>query len=163
MHDHKNFCNIISRYYDVLIRTSLARCMYTYVNTLHGDPLRSVQVQRDSQSVYNYARDYWCLSSTDMLSVHLLYVIHHVHHHFHWSYCSVYMLHTGPPLQDLLLAWPQHQGRELCVQHTPLAQHCMAWYHAYVAISICPPWKRPPPDHYWLHFAIFSNPGQFSV
>ena len=27
-----------------------------------------------------------------------------LHHHFHWSYCSVYMLHTGPPLPDLLLA-----------------------------------------------------------
>ena len=38
----------------------------------------------------------------------------------------------------------------MCVQYTLLAQHCMAWTHAYVAISIHPPWERPPPDHYWL-------------
>ena len=40
-----------------------------------------------------------------------------LHYHFQWFYCSVCMLHTGPPLSDVLLAWPQHQGRELCVQH----------------------------------------------
>ena len=158
MHDHKNFCNIISRYYDVLIRTSLARCMYTYVNTLHGDPLQSRFKEIQSQSITMPVIIDVCQVLTCCQSTYFM-----LHHHFHWSYCSVYMLHTGPPLPDLLLAWPQHQGRELCVQHTPLAQHCMAWYHAYVAISIRPPWKRPPPDHYWLHFAIFGNRGQFSV
>ena len=30
----------------------------------------------------------------------------------------VHMLHTGPPLPDVLLAWLRHQGRDLCVQHT---------------------------------------------
>ena len=52
-------------------------------------------------------------------------------HLFHvtWSllivllFC-VYVPHTGPPLPDVLLAWPRHQGRELCVQHLLN----IAWY-----------------------------------
>ena len=52
-------------------------------------------------------------SNTIMLSVHLLHVTSSL-----WiSDCYVYMLHTGPSLPDVLLAWSQHQGKELCVQH----------------------------------------------
>ena len=66
------------------------------------------------------------------------------------------MLYTGPPLPDLLLAWPRHQGRELCIQHTPLAQQCMVWWHAYASINIHPPWKRPHPTiiGYFLPFLV---------
>ena len=90
-----------------------------------------------------------------------------LHHHFQWSYCSVYMLHTGPSLPDLLLAWPRHQGRKLCVQHTLLDQHCMAWWHAFVAISIHPPWKHPTPHQtiidYFLPFSVTLDSFRYST
>ena len=140
------------------VNTSLARCMYAYVNTQcehTGDPLQSRFKEIQSLAltmlvIVDVCQVLSCCKSTYFM----------LRHHFQWSYFSVYMLHTGPPLPDLLLTWPQHQGRELCVQHTPLAQHCMAWWHAYVAISIHLPWKWPPPDLYWL---LFGNPGQVSV
>ena len=92
------------------VNMSLARYMHAYVNTLviYCNLLKEVLI------VTVTMRMIVCVSTTVMLSVHYFML----HYHFQWSYCSVYMLHTGSPLPDLLLAGPRHQGRELCLQHT---------------------------------------------
>ena len=78
-----------------------------------------------------------------------------LHHQFQWLYCSVYMLHTGPPLPDVLLAWPRHQGRELCFQHLLNIALCDG-VHIFVAHGYAL-WKRflhQTIIAYFLHFSI---------
>ena len=72
-----------------------------------------------------------------------------LHHHFQWSHCSVYILHTGPPLPDLLLARPRHQGRELhvCTAHT--ACSTLHGTMAHISSVTHPPGISPPTHHYW--------------
>ena len=116
---------------------SLARCTYACVNIL------VIRFNPGSNSAYNYVYDCWCLQSTYFM----------LHHHFKWSYCSVYMLHIGPTLPDLLLAWPQHQGRKLCVQHMlNIAWHdCTYFQSSAVGVSHLS-WKRSP--HQTMHWQL---------
>ena len=90
-----------------------------------------------------------------------------LHHHSQWSHCSVYMLHTGPPLPDLLLAWPQHQGRELCVQHLLNMAWCDGTYFYSSAVGVSHPFlEAPPPTTRPLignFFAYLGNPGPLSA
>ena len=70
-----------------------------------------------------------------------------LHHHFQWSHCSVYMLHTGPPLPDVLLAWPQHQGRELCMCTVHTAWSTLHGAMAHIS-SVTPPLLEAVPTHH---------------
>ena len=87
-----------------------------------------------------------------------------LHHLFQWFYCYVSVLHTGPSLPDLLLAWPQHQGRELCVQHLLNMAWCDGTYFSHQQLEChTPPGSGPPPDHLLATCAFSSNPGPFSA
>ena len=62
----------------------------------------------------------------------------------------VCIFRTGPPIPDLLLAWLRHQGAELCVQHTLLAQHCMVWQH-YLYMYLLMVWQQLVSLHLVTH------------
>ena len=62
--------------------------------------------------------------------------------------------HTGPPLPDVLPTWPQHQGRELWVQHLLSFARCDGM-HTFVAHGYAL-WKRFPHQTVIAYILPFS-------
>ena len=87
-----------------------------------------------------------------------------LHHHFQWSHCSVYIpaSHRSSPTGLTACLTPTPRQGAVCTAHTAcstlhgvMACLCSQEYSS--------PLEAPPPDHYWLLFAVFGNHGQFSV
>ena len=86
-------------------------------------------------------------------------------HLFHvtWSLLLVILFcvcipHTGPPLPKLLLAWPQHQGREICLQHLLNIAWCDGM-HTFVAHGYALLLEGIlPPDRYCLFIGVYWQP-----
>ena len=135
---------------------SLAKYMYAYVNTpvIRFNPCSKFV----SNSDFNYARDCSGVSTTDMLSVHLLHVTSSLPM---VSLLCLHVSHRSSPTRRTACLTPTPRQGAVCAAHTA----CSTLHGTMAHISSVTPLLKAvsPQTVIGSFFAFFGNLGQFSA